>query len=188
LRLDLLPLALIRKALQSQEFVNRLTSFDPLRYFTLVEGDETPPGCIEAAYLPSILHSHGSALALRSNQEEGRVEWFVFSGPVDEALSYLIFKDGSWNAQSAVDPDDPPKLFNLVGYVEKGLKTRTVRGANREHKGWYDSLCAADEGKKTIKLTWKAFGKELRTEHERRRRSETGKRGEEWEEDLESIL
>ena len=176
LRLHLLPLDIVRKALQSQkEYVDRLTSFDPLRYLTTVEGDDIPPGCIEAAYVPGIVHGHGSALALRSDQEDGKVEWFIFSGPIDDTcLSRIVLDNGIWSLQQTrVDKDDPRKLFDLVGCSEKGLKTRTVRGANREHKGWHDSLCAAEEVKKSVKVTWKGFGKDLRAEHEQRRRSET---------------
>ncbi|KAF2630522.1 hypothetical protein BU25DRAFT_309365, partial [Macroventuria anomochaeta] len=142
LRAHLLSLYVVQKALQSQkEYCDKLTSFDPIRYSTVVEGDEIQSECIEAAYLPSILHGQGSALALRADQQSGMVEWFVFSGPIhDNFLSQLICTNGNWSLQPDIDPDDPRKVFNLVGYAEKGLKTRTVRGANREHKGWHDAL------------------------------------------------
>lgn len=174
LRTQLLPLRLVRTALQSQkEYVDRLTSFDPLQHIDTIEGDETPAGCIETAYLPNILHGHGSALAIRSEQEPGRVEWFIFSGPVDETfLSRLISEYDSWVLQDEDEVDRSRTVFDLVGWAEKGLKTRTVRGANREHKGWHDSLCAAEEVKKSVKLTWKGFGVDLRAERERTQQRE----------------
>lgn len=176
-RTHLLPLADIRRALQSQAaYRDRLTSYDPLRYFDVIEGDEIPIGCIEAAYMPNILHGHGSALALRVGTElsSDAVEWYVFSGPIDEnVLFQIVCADGNWSLQAGVEPDDPKKVFDLVGYAEKGLKTRTVRGANREHKGWHDALCASTPVKKKVKLTWKKFGNELKADQERKVREKT---------------
>ncbi|KAJ4991543.1 hypothetical protein SVAN01_02924 [Stagonosporopsis vannaccii] len=165
---SLLP---IRKALQSQKsYHDKLVSFDPIRYYTVIEGDEIPTGCIEAAYMPSILHGNGSALALRSNKKAGKVEWFVFRGPIHETfLSQIILFGNNWVLQSDLNPDDPRKVFNLVGYAEKGLKTRRVRGANAEHKGWHDSLCSGEQEKVSVKFTWKEYGNELKAEQERRR-------------------
>ena len=101
------------------------------------------------------------------------MEWFVFSGPIhDTFLSQIICTNNNWSLQPDTHSDDPRKVFDLVGYAEKGLKTRTVKGANREHKGWHDSLCAAEEGKKSLNLTWRGFGNELRAEDERRRKKE----------------
>lgn len=173
-RRHLLSLSLIYKALQGQkEYHDKLTSFDPIRHYPIVEGDGIPEGCIEAAYMPSILHGHGSALALRSSKEAGRVEWFVFSGPIhDSFLSQIMFFGDKWNLQPDLDPDDPRKVFNLVGYAEKGLTTRRVKGANAEHKGWHDSLCTAKEEKKSLKLTWKGYVSDLQADQERRRRAE----------------
>lgn len=169
-RTHLLPIAEIRRALQSQsDYRDRLTSYDPLRYFPVIGGDEVPPGCIEAAYMPGILHGHGSALALRvgTDLSSDAVEWYVFSAPIDESsLSQITCVDGVWSVQAGVKPDESRKVFDLVGYAEKGLKTRTVRGANREHKGWHDALCASMPVKKKLKLTWKKFGNQLRAEQE----------------------
>lgn len=171
LRTHLLSLRHVYAALQSQdEFVEKLTSFDPLHNAETTEGDEILHGCIEAAYLPSILHGHGSALALRTQQSPGRVEWFIFSGPMDQScLDQLVASKGNWSLASDVAPGHTHKVFDLVGFCEKGLTTRRVRGANREHKGWHDSLCRAEERKIALKLTWKGFGTTLRREHERRR-------------------
>ncbi|KAF1358565.1 hypothetical protein EJ07DRAFT_179787 [Lizonia empirigonia] len=184
LRTHLLPLRVVRVALQNQkEYLDRLTSFDPLRGSEVVEGDEIPAGCIEAAFLPNILHGHGCALALRSQQEPGRVEWFVFSGPIDQNfLSQIVSQNGGLALQSNTSVDDSRKVFDLVGYAEKGLKVRRVRGANREHKGWHDSLCAAEEVKKSVKLTWRGFRADLRAEHERKKSEETANSTEEQEE------
>ncbi|KAJ8116219.1 hypothetical protein OPT61_g2323 [Boeremia exigua] len=188
-RRHLLSLPLLRRALQSQKgYRDRLTSFDPIRYSVVVEGDEIPSGCIEAAYMPSILHSHGSALALRSDIEPGRVEWFIFSEPIHETvLSRIVYIDGGWNLQPGIDTNDPRKVFDLVGYAEKGLRTRTVRGANREHKGWHDSLCSAEEGKKNLRLTWKGYGNELKADQERRRREETIETADERERETDGL-
>lgn len=168
----ILPLLSVRRALQGQgEYRGKLTSFDPIRYFSVVSGDEIPAGCIEAAYMPGILHGNGSALALRSDKAAGKVEWLVFSGPIhDTFLSCMMFSGSKWNLQRDLDPNDPRKVFNLVGYAEKGLKTRRVRGANAEHKGWHDSLCSGQQVKVSLKLTWKGHGNELKAEQERRRR------------------
>lgn len=162
--------------------MDKLTSLNPLRHFMTVEGDEIPPGCIEAAFLPSVLHGHGSALALRNEHGSGTVEWFVFSGSIESFLSQLVFVDGIWSLQAGIHSDDPRKVFDLVGYTEKGLKTRTVKGANREHKGWHESLCAAEGVKKNLKLTWKNFGIDLRAEQEQRRIVKTTEEEEEQEE------
>ncbi|KAF9697594.1 hypothetical protein EKO04_004080 [Ascochyta lentis] len=171
LHTHVLSFRLICTALQSQkEYLDKLTGFDPLHNLEVVEGDEISPGCIEAAYLPNVFHGHGSALAIRTKQEPGRVEWFIFSGPVDDTvLSQLVFTNGSWALQQNISLEDTRKIFDIVGYVEKGLATRTVKGANREHKGWHDSLCAAEERKKTLKLTWRGFGANLSAEHDKRR-------------------
>ncbi|KAH6621916.1 hypothetical protein C7974DRAFT_414598 [Boeremia exigua] len=180
-RRNLLPLPLIRRALQRQnEYHDRLSSFDPMRHYPVTDGDEIPAGCIEAAYLPSVFHGHGSALALRSDQASKTVEWFVFSGPFhDIFLSQIICTNGDWILQPDLHADDPRKVFDLVGYAGKGLQTRTVRGANREHKGWHDSLSSAEETKRTVKLTWKGYGNELKADQERRRREETAEGTEE---------
>lgn len=177
MRTHLLPLADVRRALQSQAaYCDKITSYDPLRYFDVIEGDEVPAECIEAAYMPSILHGHGSALALRVGTElsSDAVEWYVFSGPIDEVfLSQIVCADGNWSLQTGVEPDDPWKVFDLVGYAEKGLKTRTVRGANREHKGWHDALCASTAVKKKVKLTWKKFGNESKADQGHKVRERT---------------
>ncbi|KAF3042803.1 hypothetical protein E8E11_007013 [Didymella keratinophila] len=173
----LLPFADIRRALQSQAaYRDKVTSYDPLRYFDVIDGDEVPTGCIEGAYMPSILHGHGSALALRVGTElsSDAVEWYVFSESVDESfLSQIVCTNDNWSLQAVVKPDDPRKVFDLVGYAEKGLKTRTVRGANREHKGWHDALCASMPVKKKVKLTWKKFGNELKAGQKRKVREQT---------------
>lgn len=175
-RQHLLSLPVIRRALQSQEeYRDRLTSFDPIRYFPVVEGDEVPSGCIEAAYMPSNFHGHGSVLALRTDIEAGKVEWFIFSGPIhDTFLAQIMFFGDNWNLQPGINPDDHRKVFNLVGYAKKGLKTRTVKGANAEHKSWHDSLCAAEKAKENLRLTWKGYGNELRVNQERRRTEQIG--------------
>jgi hypothetical protein len=187
LRTHLLPLPSVRRALQSQTgYRDQLTSYDPLRYFDVIEGDETPPGCIEAAYMPNILHGHGSALALRVGGDLGSeaVEWYVFSGPIDESvLAQIVSADDHWSLQPNVSPNDPRKVFDLVGYVEKGLKTRTVRGANREHKGWHDALCASMPVKKKVNLTWKKFRNELRADQERKSGERTVGSGEQGQDD-----
>ncbi|KAF3041338.1 hypothetical protein E8E12_007301 [Didymella heteroderae] len=171
-RTHLVPLSAVRRALQGQErYRDRLTSYDPIRYFDVIKGDEVPSGCIEAAYMPSVLHGYGSALALRVGSDLGSdaVDWYVFNGPIDESfLSRIVCADGDWIMRSGVESDDPLKVFDLVGYAEKGLKTRTVRGANREHKGWHDALCASQPVKKKVKLTWKNFGHELKADQERK--------------------
>jgi hypothetical protein len=186
-RTHLLPLPAIRRALQSQaDYRDRLSSYDPLRYFDVVEGDEVPIGCIEAAYMPSILHGHGSALALRvgTDLSSDAVEWYVFSRPVDETfLSQIVCADSDWSLQAGVELSDPQKVFDVVGYAEKGLKTRTVRGANREHKGWHDALRASMPVKKKVKLTWKKFGNELKADRERDVREKTTGPGEHEEDE-----
>lgn len=188
LHTDLLPLHMVRKALQSQpKYRDRLISYDPLRYSEVIEGDEIPSRCIEAAYMPNILRRNGSALALRAggDLESEAVEWYVFSGPIDDFLSQIVCVDGKWSLQPNKSPGGPQKVFDLVGYAEKGLKTRTVRGANREHKGWHDALCASQPvKKKKVKLTWKKYGNELKADQERKSRGETvGPEGQEQDED-----
>ena len=171
-RTHLLPLSTIHQFLRSQNnYRGKLTSFDPIQYSAIIDGDEIPPQCIEAAYMPAILHGRGSALALRSDQESGKVEWLVFSGPIDDdVLSQIVCVERRWVLQAGVDGDDARKVFDLVGYAEKGLKTRSVKGANREHKGWHDSLLAAKEGKLSLKLTWRKFDNDLRDDDERQQR------------------
>lgn len=174
-RVHLLPLSAICRELQGQkEYSGKLTGFDPLRYLTVQEGDETPPGWIEAALMPSVLHGRGSALALRSDQEAWKMEWLVFSGPIhDNVLSQITYAEGRLSLETGLDANDPRKVFDLVGYAEKGLITRTVKGANVEHKGWHDSLSMANKSRTSLTLTWRGFGNELREDQERRRREET---------------
>ncbi|KAJ4384942.1 hypothetical protein N0V86_000546 [Didymella sp. IMI 355093] len=192
LRMHLLPLPAVRRALQSQAgYRDRLTRYDPLRYFDMIEGDETPSGCIEAAYMPKVLHGHGSALALRVGGDlgSGAVEWYVFSETIDESvLAQIVCADDHWSLQPNISPNDPRKVFDLVGYVEKGLKTRTVRGANREHKGWHDTLCASMPVKKKVKLTWKKFGNELKADQERKSRERTVGSGEQEQDDNRDVV
>jgi hypothetical protein len=173
LRLHLLPLNMVYSALQDRTgFLAKLTSFDPILRLPVVEGDEIPHNCIEAVYMPNVLHGHGSALALRSNTETGKVEWFIFDGAIhDSFLAQIICIHGSWSLQPDLNADDPRKVFDLVGYNEKGLTTRTVRGANLEHKGWHDSLFNAQEVKVRLKFTWKTYGSEFKAEQERLRQS-----------------
>ena len=175
LRLHLLPLPMVYRALQSREdYLDKLTSIDPILNLPVEEGDELPPNCIEAVYMPNVLHNNGSALALRSNREPGRVEWFVFNGVIhDSFLAQILCINGRWSLQPDLNADDPQKVFNLVGYVLKGLKTRTVKGANAEHKGWHDSLSNAEEVKLSLSLTWRNYGSELKAEQERLRQSST---------------
>jgi hypothetical protein len=175
LRLHLIPLPMVYGALRSQEeYLDKLTSFDPILNFPVVEGDEIPPNCIEAVYMPNVLRNNGSALALRSNTNPGRVEWFVFNGAIHEKfLAQILCIHGHWSLQPDLDADDPRKVFDLVGYIQKGLTTRTVKGANPEHKGWHDSLCNAEEVELSLILTWKNYGIELKAEQERLRQSST---------------
>lgn len=175
LRLHLLPLPMVYRALQSQKgYLDKLKSFDPILQFPVVGGDEIPPNCIEAIYTPNIFRSHGSALALRSNRNTGEVEWFVFDGAIhDSVLAQMLCIHGRWSLQSDLDADDPRKVFDLVGYVQKGVSTRTVRGANPEHKGWHESLSNATEVKLSLTLTWKTYWSELKAEQERLRQNPT---------------
>lgn len=177
LRTHLLPLQAFRNALQSQEeYREKLTSYDPLRYFDIIPGDEIPPGCTEAVYLPGVLRGYGSALALRAggDLDSEAVEWYVFSGSIEESfLSQVVCTKSSWSLQLNTSSSNSWKAFDLVGYAEKGLKTRTVRGANREHKGWHDALCASKPTRKNVKSTWKKFGDELRANEERKPREKT---------------
>ncbi|KAF3007939.1 hypothetical protein E8E13_011257 [Curvularia kusanoi] len=176
IRTDLLPLPMVRRALQTQkEYRDKLTGFDPIRSILVVEGDEVPPGSIEAAYMPGVgLRGQGSALGIRSDQESGKVEWLIFNRAIHEDfLNQIVCTDGHWSLLPNVDSGDSSKVFDLVGYAEKGLATRTVRGANREHRGWHDSLCNAKEGKARLILTWKGYLRDLKADQEWRRRSRT---------------
>lgn len=175
LRLHLLPLPMVYRALQSREdYLDKFTSIDPVLNVLVEEGDEIPPNCIEAVYMPNVLHNNGSALALRSNREPGRVEWFVFNGVIhDSFLAQILCIHGRWSLQPDLNADDPQNVFDLVGYVIKGLKTRTVKGANAEHKGWHDSLSNAEEVKLSLSLTWRNYGSELKAQQERLRQSST---------------
>ena len=60
--------------------------------------------------------------------------------------------------------------FDLVGFVQKGLRERRVKGANWEHKAWHDSLRCAERKKVRDKVGWRKRGEDKRAEGESQRR------------------
>ncbi|KAH9878148.1 hypothetical protein J1614_003365 [Plenodomus biglobosus] len=88
-----LPLPLFQRLLTRtiHGYITTLFSADPLHNQPIPEGDETPRGCTEVVYLPSIFYADGSALGFRTGAAPGgdgldRVEWLCFSGPVDPRI------------------------------------------------------------------------------------------------------
>jgi hypothetical protein len=142
----------------------------PLYDLYVPDGDDTPDGCIEVAYLSGVFPRRGTpgcALGFRSG--DSVIEWLVFSQPVDTILSSwmgikthpneVIIKVGAHR-------DDPCKLFDLVAFMPKGQAKRRVRGSNAEHKKWHDSLWNAKLRPVKLKMTWKNFGTGLRAQIE----------------------
>ena len=125
-------------------YVHSLTCASPFMAFA--EGDETPAGCTEAFYLPSVFQGQGSAVGLRYRthaSEEMRVEWLCFRGPIEEVLEESRSRSGH-------------QVFDKVGFLEKGeMKVGRGRRRDGEHRDWYRSLVTAEMKDVKLKLTWK---------------------------------
>ncbi|KAL1792893.1 hypothetical protein ACET3X_009400 [Alternaria dauci] len=63
---------------QQHGYVNYLLGGDPLASTPTPPGDETPPGCLEVGYLPSVFMLGGSALGFRLPSNPPATQWLCF--------------------------------------------------------------------------------------------------------------
>jgi hypothetical protein len=176
IHIHILPLRRVRHLMRAHpDYTATLTGSDPLQHAVRTEGDEIPFGSIEAAYLPGVFHGAGSALGVRVwRGARGRVEWFCFRGPVEGFLKEV-------GADRAITDErdgsgDGERVFDLVGFVQKGLRERRVKGANWEHKAWHDSLRCAERKKVRVDIGWRKRGEGVLAEGEGERRERVGER------------
>jgi hypothetical protein len=122
---DLLPVSQFRKRLEATEnsYSHNLIGPDPLHDFTVPEGDEVPPNCVEVGYLPGAFQNKGSALGFR-DYVNNSVEWLCFRSPAEALIE---------NAKG----DSGQLLFDKVAYLEKDEKDE--RG-HAEHEAWFESV------------------------------------------------
>lgn len=142
---------------QEHGYVDTLLSYDPIIRLqqSVPDGDEIPKGCMEVAYLYNVFRNGGSALGFRIGNNV--VEWVCFDCPIDDLILKKVKIDNP-------HPDGPQLLFHHVANLPKGTMQRLVKGANLEHKGWYDSLWNAYHRPVKFELTWKNFGNDLKQE------------------------
>jgi hypothetical protein len=165
-RADYIPVPAFRNLLNRHRdgYIDTLIHIDTLSPEQFVPaGDELPVGCIEAAYLPGVFPRHnnsGSALGFRVGGNV--IQWFCFERPIQTSL----LESWVWDTKACVvrtlESKCEDKLFDFVARVDKGLKQRRVKGANREHKLWHDSLWGARARMVRVRLTWRNYGVEKR--------------------------
>ncbi|KAF2799777.1 hypothetical protein K505DRAFT_356254 [Melanomma pulvis-pyrius CBS 109.77] len=120
---------------------------DPLADIKVAEGDETPPGMLEAVYMPNVFQGKGCALGVR----------FCEPKPSDKVwVEWLCFRQSIEHLVQACQVGGRILVFDKVGFVEKGNKDgrRGVTG-NWEHRAWYESLYKGELRFVKLKLTWK---------------------------------
>jgi hypothetical protein len=178
-RADYISVHNFRKLLSRQRdgYIDTLIGTDTLASEQFVpNGDELPVGCIEVAYLPGVFpkqntHStSGSALGFRVGNNT--IQWFCFDRPIQDSL----LNTWAWDTnvhdvrvmQTSAQKSEC-KLFDIVARIDKGLKQRRVKGANKEHKQWHDSLWHARLRPVRVRLTWKSYATEARESRERTR-------------------
>ncbi|KAF2743807.1 hypothetical protein M011DRAFT_471143 [Sporormia fimetaria CBS 119925] len=150
---SLLPLSTLSTYLRTHinmHYVRTRTAPDPLVDVPVPSGDEIPPGCYEALYLPNVFHYKGCALGFRvgvgKEGAEGGIEWFCFRKPIEDRLGWLGAND-VLRAPSVRIPVPAPvpgeeeeeeggKLFDLVATLEKVGKSAL---RDREHFGVHNS-------------------------------------------------
>jgi hypothetical protein len=130
----------------------------PGHYKAIIDGDEIAEGCIEAGYLYNVFQNGGSALGFCMGNNV--IEWLCFDRDIKASLLDKI----------AIETPMSQMLFDYVGSVEKGIVKPRVKGADLEHKGWYESLLKAERPPAMLKLSWATFRTELMREYERKRR------------------
>jgi hypothetical protein len=185
-RADYIPVHDFRKLLSRQRdgYIDTLIGTDTLATEQFVpNGDELPVGCVEVAYLPGVFPKHknpstsGSALGFRVGNNI--IQWFCFDCPIQDNLLDTWVWDTNVHDVRVVhtfDPKSECRLFDIVARIDKGLKQRRVKGANKEHKQWHDSLWDARLRPVRVRLTWKNYGVEAR-EYRERMRAEAQRRG-----------
>ncbi|KAF2848339.1 hypothetical protein T440DRAFT_401560, partial [Plenodomus tracheiphilus IPT5] len=167
-------------------YIATLYSSDPLRNKPAPEGDETPIGCTEVIYLPSVFHVHGptdgSALGFRTGAaEEGAlantVQWLCFSRPVDTRILFKIKIPRRTVNGRKKRRVNGGKLFHHVGDLEKEVvKMKRVRngesGDRGEYWGWWAALKQAGHPRRRVGISWRGFGRDLKAYWEEKRRQE----------------
>jgi hypothetical protein len=185
-RADYIPVPAFRNLLARQRdgYVDTLIGTDTLSPDQFVPtGDELPVGCIEAAYLPGVFPRHnnpGSALGFRIGGNV--IQWLCFERPIQTSL----LESCVWDTKMCdvrFDPKSGCRLFDIVARIDKGLKVRRVKGANREHKLWHDSLWGARARLVRVRLTWRNYGEEKREWRDRIRAEARRGMGREEEKD-----
>jgi hypothetical protein len=192
-RADYMSVSTFRNLLNRHKdgYIDKLVSTDTLRTEQFIPtGDELPAGCIEVAYLPSVFPktsatTSGSALGFR--MPNNIIEWLCFDRLIETSLLECWVCDRSTRAVRAKQKSDESnevRLFDLVGFLGKGMERRRVRGGNKEHKLWHDGLWAARRRTVRLRLTWRNYKAECREWREERRVEGERARGEGvgWEE------
>lgn len=175
-RTDFMSISNFRSLLRRDQhgYIDTLIGRDTILPMQFIdEEDVIPPGRIEVAYLPFVFRSTHKAdwSALGFRFDNGTIVWLCFDRCikgsildawtcVEETRVIRILKD--------VDRNDPARLFDPVGELEKGITKRAVRGAHEEHKQFHASLLAGELRNVRIRLGWRGFGKELRRSYEER--------------------
>ncbi|KAH7093466.1 hypothetical protein FB567DRAFT_624728 [Paraphoma chrysanthemicola] len=136
--LDLLRKFFVRRA-NGYNFVGSFIGSDTIAHFRVPDGDEVPRGYMEVAYLANAFsNSHGCALGFR--RDDNVIEWFCTQEIHKE---YNLHPDHKW------------RMFTHVAWTGKGVKGRCVKGANPEHRAWWESLDGARPKLKTkLQLSW----------------------------------
>jgi hypothetical protein len=129
----------------------------PGYYKAIVDGDEMAEGCLEVGYLVNVFQNGGSALGFCMGNNV--VEWLCFDRDIKASIL----------DRTDVGTSTLQMLFDYTGSVAKGLTKHRVKGADLEHKGWYESLLKAERSPAMLKLSWKTFATELMHEYERKR-------------------
>jgi hypothetical protein len=167
---------------QKDGYIDTLVSTDTLRTEQVIPvGDELPAGCIEVAYLPRVFPkttSTTSGCALGFSLGNNVIEWLCFDRPIEPTiLSCWVFDETTRavHVEQSSKVGAEVKLFDLVGFLGKGIDRRRVRGGNAEHKLWHDGLWAARRRSVRLRLTWRNFKVEWREWREKERLREASK-------------
>ncbi|KAH7082835.1 hypothetical protein BKA63DRAFT_385653, partial [Paraphoma chrysanthemicola] len=142
--LDLLRKFFVRRA-KGYNFVGSFIGTDTIASFPIRDGDEVPHGYMEVGYLANAFsNSNGCALGFRG--DGAVIEWFVFREPIEFRVlnRFTINKcTQEIHKEYNLHPERKWRMFSHVAWTEKGLQGRCVKGANPEHRAWWESLDGA---------------------------------------------
>ncbi|KAG9185411.1 hypothetical protein G6011_07955 [Alternaria panax] len=147
---------------QHHGYVNYLLGPDPLSSTPTPLGDESPPGCLEVGYLPSVFVLGGSALGFRVPSSPPTMTWLCFDGDIQASILDRLDVKTSTQHMLFEHVADLPRAPPAQKKWDRQL-------AYTEHKDWFESLREAGRRPFRLGLTWRTLGSEMMVEGMKKR-------------------